>query len=128
MTTDSGQRTVEVGKSILQDKSYAFALKVVRICRMLQETKKEFVLTKQLLRSGTAIGALVEEGRQAESKSDFIHKLSISNKEANETQYWIRLLIDSEILNESTGKELLENSSELIRILTASLKTSKANR
>lgn len=128
MTTDNGQRTVEVGKSVLQEKSYAFALKVVRVCRTLQETKKEFVLTKQLLRSGTAIGALIEEGRQAESKQDFIHKLSISNKEANETQYWIRLLVDSEILDKSIGKELLENSNELIRILTASLKTSKANR
>ena len=128
MTTDNGQRTIEVSRSILQEKSYAFALKVVRVCRMLQETKKEFVLTKQLLRSGTAIGALVEEGRQAESKPDFIHKLSISNKEANETQYWIRLLIDSEILDEGIGRELLENSNELIRILTASLKTSKANR
>lgn len=128
MTTDNGQQTGEVSKSILQEKSYAFALKVVLICRSLQETKKEFVLTKQLLRSGTAIGALIEEGRQAESKQDFIHKLSISNKEANETQYWIRLLVDSEMLDESMGRELLEKNNELIRILTASLKTSKANR
>lgn len=126
--TDSGQRTTDSGKSILQEKSYSFALRIVRICRTLQESKREFILSKQLLRSGTAIGALIEEGRQAESKADFIHKLSISNKEANETQYWIRLLIDSEILEEPVGKELLESCQEIIRILIASLKTAKANR
>jgi four helix bundle protein len=91
----------------------------------LQE-KREFVLSKQLLRSGTSIGALVEEANQAESKADFIHKLSIANKEANETHYWIRLLIDSEILESKKGESYLLKCTELIKILTASIKTSKS--
>ena len=96
---DSGQLTIKKSENVLKNKSYAFALQVVKLCRKLQEEKKEYVLSKQLLRSGTAIGALTEEANQAESKADFIHKLSIANKEANETQYWIRLLIDTEIVN-----------------------------
>lgn len=122
---DSGQLTINKGENVLKNKSYAFALQVVKLCRKLQEDKKEYVLSKQLLRSGTAIGALTEEANQAESKADFIHKLSIANKEANETQYWIKLLIDTEIINPIEGKELLVNCNELIRIVTASIKTSK---
>lgn len=87
--------------NVLKDKSYPFALSIVKVSRRIQEIQKEFVLTKQLLRSGTSIGALVEEANQAESKQDFIHKLSIANKEANETQYWIRLLTDSQIINKA---------------------------
>lgn len=124
---DSGQLAVSRGENVLKNKSYAFALQVVKLCRKLQEEQREYVLSKQLLRSSTAIGALTEEANQAESKSDFIHKLSIANKEANETQYWIRLLIDSEIVNSVEGKALLEHCNELIRIVTASIKTSIAN-
>lgn len=112
---------------MLKSKSYSFALEIVKVCRDLQKNK-EVVLSKQLLRSGTAIGALIEEVNQGESKADFIHKLSIANKEANETQYWIRLLIDSNTLSKKTGEPLLEKSIELIKILTASIKASKAKR
>ncbi len=123
---DNGQ--LIIGKeNVLKSKSYSFALEIVKVCRELQ-SNKEFILSKQLLRSGTAIGALVEEANQGESKADFIHKLSIANKEANETQYWIRLLIDSNILSKETGEPLLQKSVELIKILTASIKTSKAKR
>jgi len=123
---DSGQ--LIIGKeNVLKSKSYSFALEIVKVCRDLQKNK-EVVLSKQLLRSGTAIGALIEEVNQGESKADFIHKLSIANKEANETQYWIRLLIDSNTLSKKTGEPLLEKSIELIKILTASIKTSKAKR
>lgn len=123
---DNGQWII--GKeNVLKSKSYSFALEIVKVCRELQ-SNKEFILSKQLLRSGTAIGALVEEANQGESKADFIHKLSIANKEANETQYWIRLLIDSNILGKETGEPLLQKSVELIKILTASIKTSKAKR
>jgi four helix bundle protein len=123
---DSGQ--LIIGKeNVLKSKSYSFALEIVKVCRDLQKNK-EVVLSKQLLRSGTAIGALIEEAKQGESKADFIHKLSIANKEANETQYWIRLLIDSNTLSKKTGEPLLEKSIELIKILTASIKTSKAKR
>jgi len=115
------------GENALKQKSYSFALEIIKVCRELQ-TEKEFILSKQLLRSGTAIGALVEEANQAESKADFIHKLSIANKEANETQYWIRLLIDSEVLDSAQGEVLLKQCTELIKILTASIKTSKLKR
>jgi len=117
-----------IGKeNVLKSKSYSVALEIVKVCRDLQKNK-EVVLSKQLLRSGTAIGALIEEAKQGESKADFIHKLSIANKEANETQYWIRLLIDSNTLGKKTGEPLLVKSIELIKILTASIKTSKAKR
>lgn len=123
---DNGQ--LIIGKeNVLKSKSYSFALEIVKFCRELQ-SNKEFILSKQLLRSGTAIGALVEEANQGESKADFIHKLSIANKEANETHYWIRLLTDSSMLSKETGEPLLEKSVELIKILTTSIKTSKANR
>ena len=115
------------GENALKQKSYSFALEIIKVCRELQ-TEKEFILSKQLLRSGTAIGALVEEANQAESKADFIHKLSIANKEANETQYWIRLLIDSEVLDSAQGEVLLKQCTELIKIFTASIKTSKLKR
>jgi four helix bundle protein len=123
---DNGQ--LIIGKSnVLKEKSYVLALMVIKVVRQLQG-EKEYVLSKQLLRSGTAVGALVEEANQAESKADFIHKLSIANKEANESQYWIRLLLDSGLLEEKTSKELLLSIGEVIKILTASIKTSKANR
>lgn len=121
---DNGQLTIKNGENALKQKSYSFALDIVKVCLSLQE-KREFVLSKQLLRSGTAIGAMVEEANQAESKADFIHKLSISNKEANETQYWIRLLIDSKVIDSVHGEVLLTQCTELIKILTASIKTSK---
>jgi four helix bundle protein len=124
---DNGQLAIGKEENALKQKSYFFALDIVKVYLSLQE-KREFVLSKQLLRSGTAIGALVEEANQAESRADFIHKLSISNKEANETQYWIRLLVDSEVLESARGEALLKKCTELIKILTASLKTSKLKR
>jgi len=84
--------------NVIKEKSYKFALRVIKLYKYLITEEKEYVLSKQILRSGTAIGALIEEALQAESKADFIHKLSIANKEANETDYWIRLLKDSEYI------------------------------
>lgn len=110
----------------LKEKSYAFALKIVFITKQMNENK-EYVLAKQLMRSGTAIGALVEEANQAESKRDFIHKLSIANKEANETHYWLRLLKDSNTLEASHATNLIEFCRELEKLLTTILKTTKNN-
>jgi len=124
---DNGQLIMKKGENALKQKSYSFSLRIIKVCRELQ-SEKEFILSKQLLRSGTAIGALIEEANQAESRADFIHKLSIANKEANETQYWIRLLIDSEILDLANGEVLHKQCTELIKILTASIKTSKSKR
>ena len=94
---------------------------------MLVESKKEFVISKQLLRSGTSIGALVREAEQAESKKDFIHKLSIALKEANETEYWLELLNKSDYLDEAGFNSILADLKELLRLLTSIIKTSKIN-
>ncbi len=110
----------------LKEKSYAFALKIIFTTKQMNENK-EYVLAKQLLRSGTAIGALVEEANQAESKADFIHKLSIANKEASETHYWLRLLKDSNTLDSILASQLIEYCRELEKLLTAILKTTKNN-
>ncbi|MFC2101753.1 four helix bundle protein [Bacteroidota bacterium] len=109
----------------IKDKSYAFAIRVVRLYKYLCEEKKEYTLSKQLLRSGTSIGALVRESEHAESNADFIHKLSISLKEANETEYWLNLLKDTEYLNQEMFYSLSKNLEELIKLLTAIIKTCK---
>src|SRR5690606_42106027 len=90
--------------SILRDKSFAFALQVVRLSQDLQQNQREFVLSKQILRSGTAIGALVREGEFAQSKSDFINKFSIALKEANETEYWILLLQGAKLIKDELAR------------------------
>lgn len=114
--------------NILKDKSYAFALRVVKLSRYLAVEQKEYVLSKQVLRSGTSIGANVEEAFQGESKSDFIHKLAIANKEAFETHYWLRLLRDSQMLTLNQADSLLTECDELQRMLVAALKTSKSRK
>lgn len=112
-------------KSILQDKSFDFAILIVKLYRYLCENKKEFVLSKQLLRSGTAIGALLREGYYAESKADFIHKFSIAQKECNETIYWIRLLKHGEYLTEQDAERFEQLATELLKMITSSILTLK---
>lgn len=111
--------------SILKAKSYAFALRVFKLSRYLASEHKEFVLSKQVLRSGTSIGANLEEAFQGQSTSDFIHKLSIANKEAFETHYWLRLL-RSDLLTTGQADSLLADCDELQRMLVSAIKTSKA--
>jgi len=113
--------------SILEEKSYAFSIRIVKCSEYLQQEKKEFILSKQVLRSGTAIGALIAEGKYAQSKSDFINKLSIALKEANETKYWLRLLKDCSYLQEKLATSLLDDIENLIRMLASSIKTAKEN-
>lgn len=98
-------------ENVLKDKSYHFALKIISLCQRLQ-AENEYILSRQLLRSGTSVGALIEEANQAESRADFIHKLSIANKEANESKYWIRLLIDSKIIELKNEEGLLTDCVE----------------
>jgi len=112
-------------KNVVKDKSFDFALIVVNTYKMLVHKKREYILSKQFLRSGTAIGALIREAEQAESKADFIHKLSISLKEANETHYWIELLHQSAYLNNELHLKLIAQADELIKLLTAIIKTTK---
>lgn len=114
-----------MSKNILKNKSYAFAILIVRSSQFLINEKSEYVLSKQLLRSGTAIGALIREAEFAQSKPDFIHKLSISLKEANETLYWIDLLKDTDYLNKEKHSVLNTLCSELVAMLVSSIKTSK---
>jgi len=114
--------------NVIKEKSFAFALRVVKLHRFLSQDKKEYVLSKQLLRSGTAIGALVREAEHAESKADFVHKLSIALKEANETSYWIELLHQSEIITEQQHQSISPDATELIKLLVSIIKTSKTNK
>mgnify|MGYP001024618894 CR=1 FL=1 len=114
-------------KNILKDKSYQFTIRIVKLSKYLQEEKKDFILSNQVLRSGTAIGALIAESEFAQSKPDFISKLHIALKEANETNYWIDLLRDSEYINDKMHKSIEPNIKKLISILVSSIKTSKEN-
>ncbi|MFV0312455.1 MAG: four helix bundle protein [Dysgonomonas sp.] len=113
--------------SILNTKSYAFAIRIVKLSQFLQKDKSEYILSKQILRSGTAIGALIRESEFGQSKSDFIHKLSIALKEANETDYWISLLYDTEYIDKSQYTSIQADCNELISLLVASIKTLKTN-
>ncbi len=112
-------------ENILKNKSFDFAIRIVNLFKYLTTEKNEYVLSKQLLRSGTAIGALVREAEHAESKADFIHKLSISLKEANETDYWIELLFKTNFLSDIEYKTLKYDAEELIKLLVSIIKTSK---
>ncbi len=114
-------------KSPLRDKSYAFAIEIVRIVRYLREEKKEYVLSKQLLGSGTAIGALTMEAEYAQSKADFINKLNIALKEGNETLYWLRLLHDTDYLSHEQFEDLFQHCNELVSMLVSSIKTLKSS-
>ena len=110
--------------SLVKSKSYAFALQVIVLARWLKE-EKEFEIAGQILRAGTAIGANVEEALAGISRADFIAKMSIASKEARETNYWLRLLRDAKIVPETKVLPLENESLELIRILTAIVKTSQ---
>lgn len=109
----------------LKDKSFQFALKIVKLYTFLTEQKREYVMSKQLLRSGTSIGANIREAQNAQSKADFIHKLSISQKECDETLYWIELLHQSDFVEEKEFKAFNNDASELLKMLRSSILTTK---
>ena len=115
----------EKSKNPLRDKSYVFAIKIVKLSQGLVNEKKEFVLSKQILRSGTSVGALIRESEFAASKADFINKLTVSLKEANETEYWLMLLYDTNYLNKQNFETLRAECRELIAMLVSYIKTSK---
>jgi len=112
--------------NIVQQKSYQFAVRIVKTCKYLQEEKKEYILSKQLLRSGTSIGANIEEAIGGQSEKDFFAKLTISYKEARETHYWIRLLGDTGYLTKEESKSLLLDTDELLRIIGSIQKTMRS--
>jgi len=117
-----------MGTNTVRDKSFRFALRIVKLYQYLKEEKKEYVLSKQVLRSGTAIGALIRESQHAESKADFIHKLAIALKEANETEYWIELLFHSKYLEQKSYQSIHADIEELLKLLTSIIKTTKENK
>ena len=113
--------------SVLHNKSLVFGVRIMKFYRYLCEEKKEYVLSKQILRSGTAIGANARECRNAQSNADFSNKLSIALKEADETQYWLELFLLAEIITQEEYDSLNTDVSELVAILTKSIKTIKNN-
>jgi four helix bundle protein len=112
-------------ENVVQSKSYEFAKKIVFLYQDLKK-KNEFELASQLLRSGTSIGANIEEAIGGYSKKDFLHKITISYKEARETKFWLRLLRDTNIINEGISKDYLDDCDELLRILGSIQKSSKS--
>ena len=116
-----------MGSNVIYDKSYKFAIRVVNLHKYLKNEHKEFVLSKQLLRSGTSIGALTREAKFAQSRADFVNKLSIALKEANETDYWIDLLFDTDFLTVSMHENIKKDINELISLLVSIVKTTKEN-
>jgi four helix bundle protein len=112
---------------ILQDKSYNFALRIVRLSEFLSKEKHEFVLSKKILDAGTNIGLLIEEGKQGENRGDFILKYSLANKEAFKAQFMLRLLRDSNFISETQSESLLHDCGELQGLLITSLRTARKN-
>jgi four helix bundle protein len=123
---DNGELRMDNAKpNPVRDKSFLFALRIVKLAKYLQSEKKDFVLSKQVLRSGTAIGALVREAEHAQSKADFVNKMSIALKEANETDYWLDLLNQSDYLTQESYDSIHSDIQELIKLLVSIVKTSK---
>ena len=114
-----------MSKGAILTKSKDFAVRIIKLTRYLQEDKHEYVLSKQILRSGTSIGANARESNNAQSRTDFLSKLSIALKEADETLYWLELLVESDIISKSQFESLNDNLTEIIAMLTASIKTTK---
>ena len=115
-----------MAKNILKEKSYQFAILIVKLSQELTANKREFVLSKQIVRSGTSIGALIREAEYAQSKPDFIHKMSISLKEANETLYWLDLLKDTNYITLENHRNMVSKNKELLAMLISSIKTTKS--
>ena len=111
----------------IAEKSKAFAIRIIHFAQMLRNDKREYTLSKQILRAGTSIGANVRESKNAQSDLDFISKLSIALKEADETAYWLELLVESELIEKPVFDELYDEVNQLIFMLTAIIKTKKAN-
>jgi len=115
-----------VKESVLREKSFKFAVRVVNLYKYLCDKKKEFVLSKQVLRSGTSVGAMLREATYAESKSDFVHKLSIAQKEMNETAYWLELLKETGYISGKNFESIYGDALEVLKMITSSIKTLKS--
>lgn len=114
-------------ENVIKNKSFAFAVRIVKLYQFLCEEKREFVLSKQLLRSGTSVGAMVREAEHAETKNDFKHKMAIAQKEINETIYWLELLKETGFLTNEQFDSMHKDAVEIIKLITAILKSIKTN-
>jgi four helix bundle protein len=112
-------------ENVIKIKSFAFAVRIVRLYQFLCNDKKEYVLSKQLLRSGTSVGAMVREAEHAESRADFKHKIGIAQKEINETIYWLELLKETDYLTKEHFENINADAVEIIKLITSILKTAK---
>lgn len=114
-------------ENIVKNKSFKFSIRIVKLYQYLQSKKKEFVLSKQLLRSGTSVGAMVREAEHAETKADFKHKMGIAQKEINETIYWLELLKETDYLDKEQFDSIHLDAIEIIKLITSIIKTAKSN-
>jgi four helix bundle protein len=121
------ERNMNKKPNPLKEKSFQFALKIIQLSKFLSEEKREYIMSKQLMRSGTSIGANIREGQNAQSKADFIHKFSIAQKECDETLYWLELLQQSRFLQEKEFTAIHNDANELLKMLRSSILTSKQN-
>jgi four helix bundle protein len=115
-----------MAKGPIKDKSYKFAIRIVGLCKALNE-QKEYVLSREVLKAGTYIGARVKEAQQAESRADFIHKLSVALQHASETEYWLELLRETDFIDQKTFDSYNDDCAEILRLLTSIIKSSKQN-
>jgi four helix bundle protein len=118
---------INMRENILKAKTFSFSIRIVNCYKFLIQEKKEFVLSKQLLRSGTSVGAMVREAEHSESKSDFVHKMAIAQKEINESIYWLELLNATDYLSMDLFNSLNNDAVEIIKLITSSIKTAKSS-
>ena len=124
---DSAARGIGMRENVLIDKSIVFASRIIKLHRYLIKSKKETIISKQIVRSGTSIGANINEANYGQSKADFISKMHIALKETAETEYWLKLLVMSEYISRDMGQSLLNDCLEIKRMLIASINTAKEN-
>ena len=113
-------------KGVLKEKSFKFAVRIVNLYKYLCEEKKDYIMSKQILRSGTSVGAMIRESEYSESIADFIHKLAIAQKEINETIYWLELLTETDYISIKEFDSINADAVEIIKMITSSIKTSKS--
>jgi len=116
---------MNINKNVLKEKSFAFTLRCVNLYKYLSESKREFVISKQLIRSGTSVGANIREAQNAESNADYIHKFGIAQKECDETIYWLELLLAANYLTKSEFESIYKESNELLKMIRSAILTLK---
>ena len=114
-------------KNILKEKSFALALRIIKLYKFLIENKKEYVLSKQILRSGTSVGAMIREAQNAESKMDFVHKLAIAQKECDESLYWMELLVQSDFISKEAFESVSAEAEQVLKMIKSAILTTKRN-